>query len=765
MKLHALGMKGIGRYRASVTLPIGDLGNAEVVAITGRNGCGKTTLIEGVPGLLYGWLPSRGLVAGVANARDSYIEGVIETDQIYRMVRKINAVRTSPKTEAYIFDSSGNALNDGKQSTFDAEVAKRFPSQRIYLASGFASQKRGGQFLEVARSERKVLFAEMLGLGRLQTMAEAAGQCATTINEELVKLGAEAAARRTPEKEIAEEALAQTRGHRDKVIEQIRVAEDQLRESQTALEIWRNEMIDLERVFGDAKSDAEKAIGARNRIADNAARLDDRLSEVTTEWERIRSRLAERGELERIVAQAMRDGRLDELESEIEELRAARERDAQALADWREQLNAAQRDLDTAESSQARALERAHVARDRARDHLLNLETAAAGLGDVPCGGEGAYSDCPLITAATQARDQLECARAEAVRLAEVATETEKGLGAAHVDAAASALRVVEGRRPSDPDTTRLPDLEAELRSRRQMELKITEARAKLEAIAEAESRAAELEQEAWRLRTELCAVRAALGDADGSVTEADRALASAREAWKIHRGNQPEAPTDHYLLLWERELSELDRKIAKYEEAIRIAEEAAKALQKIEAEISVKTIDLDDWRHLQKALGRDGIQALEVDAAGPEISDLINDLLHSCFDSRFSGALETTALKADGRGTKEIFDLRVIDSEMGTDGSASELSGGERVIVAEALSLAICIYNTRRSSIPIQDLFRDECAGALDYVRAPLYVTMLRKAIELGNFHRVYFITHQRELWDLADTQIRVEDGACRVA
>ena len=192
---------------------------------------------------------------------------------------------------------------------------------------------------------------------------------------------------------------------------------------------------------------------------------------------------------------------------------------------------------------------------------------------------------------------------------------------------------------------------------------------------------------------------------------------------------------------------------------------EAREKLAAVRADLERITGDLDDWRHLQTAFGRNGIQALEIDAAGPEVSDLCNQLLHSCYNSRFTVALETAALKADGKGTKEVFDLRVIDTERGTDGSADQLSGGEKVLISEALSLAICIYNARRSGVPMEDLFRDECAGALSAINATRYISMLRRALDLGGFARVYFVAHQEHLWALADAQLIVAEGAIKVA
>ncbi|MNK94822.1 chromosome segregation protein [compost metagenome] len=166
------------------------------------------------------------------------------------------------------------------------------------------------------------------------------------------------------------------------------------------------------------------------------------------------------------------------------------------------------------------------------------------------------------------------------------------------------------------------------------------------------------------------------------------------------------------------------------------------------------------DWKHLQRAFGKDGIQALEIDAAGPEVSALINDLLLSCFGPRFTLSFETTAAKADGKGEKEVFDIRIIDNERGREGKLETLSGGEKVILNEAISLALAIYNARKSGQRFETLFRDETAGALDPQNAERYMQMLRRALELGGFHQLVFIAHSQDLWEQADARVFVKGG-----
>jgi hypothetical protein len=65
------------------------------------------------------------------------------------------------------------------------------------------------------------------------------------------------------------------------------------------------------------------------------------------------------------------------------------------------------------------------------------------------------------------------------------------------------------------------------------------------------------------------------------------------------------------------------------------------------------------------------------------------------------------------------------------------ELSGGQFVLVNEAVNLGIAIYNMRQGeSIRYETLFRDETVGALDAVNGKEYVRMLRRAMDLGVAH-----------------------------
>lgn len=762
MKLLSLKLRGIGRFRDEVSLPVEQLNGDRVVAIAGRNGAGKSTIIESILGALWGDMPSRGTVARMAHARDSFVELGVETDQRYTIRRAINAVLKTPKTEVYLFGPAGEPLSDGKAGTFESEISKRFPSEAIFLASGFSAQRREGQFLEISKADRKSLFAEMLGLGHLQALADAAGARAAGAEAELVKHRARA------------EALTAQAAQRDRLADEVRGsegahamavaaredAERRAGETRAAVDAWRERAAELQQAVTSARAAVDAATKQHAHLAEKLAGEQQRLAKLSAQRAGLEGRLQQRAALER-EATVVDAEDLAAAEAELVVVRAAHQAASEAVLAWERRHAAAQQAVSKAEAGHRAAVQSAEADARHAEHEVETLGRQAAGLHAMPCKGEGIYAVCPLIVSATRARDTL--ADAEAARATARAAAVRVKADHAAETAAHAALAAL-GPRPEDPSLAEVRKLEAQATAARAAAQRIADARAKLQALADVQRQADALDVEASEIRERITAGRDVVADAATEV-QAARAGATSAEQAAIAIGERPAEVDEHLLGELRRAETAAAAGIARARQALETAEAAAEQLATARTVIAAASTDVDDWRTLQKDLGRDGVQSLEVDAAGPEVSGLINDLLHSCYGSRFSVALETTQLKADGSGTKEIFDLRVIDSEMGTDGSASDLSGGERVIVAEALGLAIAIYNARKSAIPIMDVFRDETAGALDAEKAPLYVTMLRKAVEVGNLHRVFFIAHNPALWALADSTIVVEDGTARVA
>lgn len=483
----------------------------------------------------------------------------------------------------------------------------------------------------------------------------------------------------------------------------------------------------------------------------------------------------------------------------------------QARADLQPELQAARRAAveaeTTARTEQAKA---PNIGKIQAR--LEAQERAAGLLGGVPCRGEILILDrtadtdvdcgsCRFLTDARAAVDEipklraeLEAAHAEADRVAALVAEaraTRAQVG--ELDERDHALGVTIAELQRDAD--RATELRARLGRRGQveglaqedtgraadMERLATEAAAELEAAtkAEAEARAAgdrvaaeiaRLPRAAAELQ-ELEAAAARLPLNQEAIATARRDLAEA----EAERASIPEPPPVAHLAEAHRLAREAETTVLEVLERTEAAEREARGLvahfqgqrQALgdlgarAAELEATTGKLDRrraaFRLVETALGRDGIQALEIDAAGPRVSGLTNALLSATFGGRFAVALRTTRESSDGKRQIETFDLEVLDGLRGGTRDVADLSKGERVLVDEALKLGIACFNAERNGVAMATLYRDECDGGLDPVNASRYPAMLRKALELGGFRNVYFVSHRPEVAAQADALIRI--------
>lgn len=269
-------------------------------------------------------------------------------------------------------------------------------------------------------------------------------------------------------------------------------------------------------------------------------------------------------------------------------------------------------------------------------------------------------------------------------------------------------------------------------------------------------------------------ALRRSLGDAKADLETTERQLADEREA----------TPPSAEAAVAAARTAEEERDLARAREetasaALRSAEGDVARLEGRLAELERRRGVLAASSEVREKLarrraaaalvargfGREGTQALAIDASGPRVSELANELLRETFGGRFAVRFITTRLSADRKKLNEVFDVEVLDGRSG--GAVREpgdLSGGERVIVSEAIKLAVAVYNAERNGLAVRVLYRDECDGALDDEAAAAYAPMLRRALDLGGFERCFFISHRPDVVAQADAVLRTGGGTVRV-
>lgn len=432
--------------------------------------------------------------------------------------------------------------------------------------------------------------------------------------------------------------------------------------------------------------------------------------------------------------------------------------------------------------------------------------TAAGLLVSVPCHGGGDYAGCELLKAAKAAEARIPRFRDElagwspllktiTARVAENARldETIAGLRAEieTARARADALQKTADLVPTlDAATTRVTELRAEIAA---LEQRAGEDR--LTAEREADER-----REAWRSRTTLASSRVAVAK-DTAASEREGltvALEQARAGLQSRRSvgdadlttNEAQrgavvdlmatyAPAQSALETIDRELSAVLVRERDYAAATARLEAETDALARRRSEfdrraherdrlagaVTALETELVEWQALARIFGAEGLPVLEIDAAGPGVSALANDLLQACFGGRFTVELVTQEPKADGKGFKEVFELKVFDGERGGEArDLTDLSGGEQVLVDEALKSAIALFVNQRNVLPIRTAWRDETTGALDPENALRYVAMLRRVHARAGLCHLFFVSHNPDAAALADAQIWVHDGTAEI-
>jgi exonuclease SbcC len=167
------------------------------------------------------------------------------------------------------------------------------------------------------------------------------------------------------------------------------------------------------------------------------------------------------------------------------------------------------------------------------------------------------------------------------------------------------------------------------------------------------------------------------------------------------------------------------------------------------------------EWELISKAFGKDGIQALELDALAPGISDTANRILESAYGDRFTVTIETTRIGGAGKKVKQIEDflIFVTDSEDGERRLLDNLSGGESVWVKRAIYDAFSVIRKRNTGFSFKTAFQDETDGALDADAKVLYTRMLEAAHFENKMRHTVIITHSDSVKASIPQQINMEE------
>ena len=190
-----------------------------------------------------------------------------------------------------------------------------------------------------------------------------------------------------------------------------------------------------------------------------------------------------------------------------------------------------------------------------------------------------------------------------------------------------------------------------------------------------------------------------------------------------------------------EAELAKLDQQVTQQQQF----EEQARKLQ----------YELSDYELLAKAFSKDGIQALLIEDALPEIEQEANDLLSRLTDNQAHIFIESLRDLKKG-GVKETLDINISD----TSGTRPyELfSGGEAFRIDFSLRIAISKLLARRAGTSLQTLIIDEGFGSQDEEGLTRIMDAIYKIQD--DFEKIIIVSHLPAMKDQFPVHFAIEKG-----
>ncbi|MCR4314534.1 MAG: AAA family ATPase [Candidatus Uhrbacteria bacterium] len=720
------GFKGIrsGSGKDELELDISEWKG--LVAVTGPNGSGKTTVLDNLhpyrvmPYRAGSYSPKAFSFYNECYGSDASKELVFELNGArYRSLVLIDADRK--KQEAYLYEQADNgwkALCDGKTDNYDKSVEELIGSPQLFFTSVFRCQD-AARLSDYTKGEIKDIFVELLGIESLKAQSQRAKERKEAFAKEAEWLRRE------------RERLAAVLDEGKKAEAEAKRLDELSRELTNTLSRLDDEAGDkqaeLRRIEAKAALDA-RSLEERNAIELKARDIRDKLrrtKDILSRAQLVKNASADVKQYQR---------KAEALKKDLADFDAAlagfqeRERDCR---DAEKKLLMLRKSLD-----ELRIMKK-HSEDVSARDLRLAKETSEL-LGKVPCESEY-HKKCPLLINAVKAQESIPAIMAR-LQASGAKDGKEKDL-----------QREIDLLQPRVPELTDL-------------QLRMKEAVSKRRSISKELAETEAQGRKAGDLAKHLPEVEFAESIYPGLVSELkdleavlESFMADERPFEKVNGAEKElgllKSKRQEYL----ERLTEVKKLLGGVEKKLADGEAAEKELKAIEGRLKALNEDISEWALLEKAFGNDGIVALEIDDAGPAISAAANDLLSSCFGTRFSVKIDTQAAKADGKGLKETFDITVYDALRDESKSLRTMSGGEKVWIEEAITRAISFYNARRSGRRYQALFTDEKDGALDFKRKKEFIAMKKRVLDLGGYEMEFFISHSPDVQDVADSRIQL--------
>ncbi len=284
----------------------------------------------------------------------------------------------------------------------------------------------------------------------------------------------------------------------------------------------------------------------------------------------------------------------------------------------------------------------------------------------------------------------------------------------------------------------------------RRTEVQARSAEAELRNLDSARAAIGPLDDEIGNLRSQIKNQQSAIAGQQSEYDDAAAALASAEMA-------APDLESAEQTLfdLQEQE-NRLNQEVGAARQKVTVLADLRKRRKKLEAAREEFALQIGRYKTLERAFGKDGVPALLVEQALPEIEAKANELLDRLSDGTMSVRFVTQSAYKDKKreDLKETLDIQISDGAGVRD--YEMYSGGEAFRANFAIRLALSEVLARRKGARLQTLVIDEGFGSQDTQGRQRLIESIN-AVK-NDFAKIIVITHLDELKDAFPTRIEVE-------
>jgi exonuclease SbcC len=293
----------------------------------------------------------------------------------------------------------------------------------------------------------------------------------------------------------------------------------------------------------------------------------------------------------------------------------------------------------------------------------------------------------------------------------------------------------------------------------RRVEVQARPVESEYRALASARAALKPLEDEIANLREAINSQQSAVNDQQKEYDQAAATLAATES-------QAPDLETAERSLfeIQERE-NQLHQEVGGARQKVSVLDDLRKRKKKLESERGELGLQVGRYKALERAFSKDGVPALLIEQALPEIEMKANEILGRLSEDSMRLHFETQAKYKDEKrkDLRETLEIQVSDGAGLRD--YEMYSGGEAFRVNFAIRLALSEVLAQRKGARLQMLVIDEGFGSQDALGRQRLIQAINAVKE--DFAKILVITHLEELKDVFPTRIEVEktENGSRVA